>query len=291
VCPLAPSHRPPLILHRSTRIRPAHSPGARALLLAVLVAASSTCSTSTAAEPDGAPSILFVGNSLTYVNDLPAMVRQVAAAAGGSVRVGMAAGPDLAVVDHTDGATDAVDQIARGRWDVVLLQQGPTPAGICRDTLIIAALRLAPLIRSAGGRPALFLPWARQAFPQSLDWAGESATAAARAVGGIVVPIGVAWRNALATDPTLPLYGGDGYHPALAGTLLAALTTYDRVAGHDVSDMDPAALRPIGNTGLTADQFRTLTTAAHAASAAQAPDPNTPETVDTTVVSSGGGPC
>jgi hypothetical protein len=280
-----------LILHRSTRIRPAHSPGARALLLAVLVAASSTCSTSTAAEPDGAPSILFVGNSLTYVNDLPAMVRQVAAAAGGSVRVGMAAGPNLAVVDHTDGATDAVDQIARGRWDVVLLQQGPTPAGICRDTLIIAALRLAPLIRSAGGRPALFLPWARQAFPQSLDWAGESATAAARAVGGIVVPIGVAWRNALATDPTLPLYGGDGYHPALAGTLLAALTTYDRVAGHDVSDMDPAALRPIGNTGLTADQFRTLTTAAHAASAAQAPDPNTPETVDTTVVSSGGGPC
>jgi hypothetical protein len=280
-----------LILHGSTCIRPALSPGARALLLAVLVAASSTCSTSTAAEPDGAPSILFVGNSLTYVNDLPAMVRQVAAAAGGSVRVGMAAGPNLAVVDHTDGATDAVDQIARGRWDVVLLQQGPTPAGICRDTLIIAALRLAPLIRSAGGRPALFLPWARQAFPQSLDWAGESATAAARAVGGIVVPIGVAWRNALATDPTLPLYGGDGYHPAPAGTLLAALTTYDRVAGHDVSGMDPAALRPIGNTGLTPNQFRTLTAAAHAASANQPPDPTTPETVDTAHASVGGGPC
>jgi hypothetical protein len=257
----------------------------------VLVAASSACSTSTAAEPDGAPSILFVGNSLTFVNDLPAMVRQVAAAAGASLRVGMAAGPSLAVVDHTNGATDAVDQITRGRWDVVLLQQGPTPAGICRDTLIIAAMRLAPLIRSAGGRPALFLPWARQAFPQSLDWAGESATGAARAVGGIVVPIGVAWRNALAADPTLPLYGGDGYHPAPAGTLLAALTTYDRVSGHDVRDLDPAALRPIGDTRLTPDQLRTLTTAAHAASGAQPPDPTTPEAVDTTVLSSGGGPC
>jgi hypothetical protein len=271
--------------------RPACWPGARVLLVAALVAASSTCSTSTAAEPDGARSILFVGNSLTYVNDLPAMVRQVAEAAGGSLRVGMAAGPNLAVVDHTNGVSDAVDQITRGRWDVVLLQQGPTPAGICRDTLIIAAMRLAPLIRSARGRPALFLPWARQSFPQSLDWAGESATAAARAAGGIVVPIGVAWRNALAADPGLPLYGGDGYHPAPAGTLLAALTTYDRVAGRDVSGIDPAALRPIGDTRLTSDQLRTLTAAAHAASAAQPPDPPTPEPADTVHASGGGGPC
>ena len=143
----------------------------------------------------------------------------------------MVAGPNLAVIDHTNGATDAPAEIARGDWDVVLLQQGPTPAGICRDTLIIAAMRLAPAIRAAGGRPALFLPWARSAFPQSLDWAAESATAAARAVGGAVVPIGVAWRKALDADPDLPLYAGDGYHPAPAGTLLAALTTYDRVDG------------------------------------------------------------
>jgi hypothetical protein len=271
--------------------RPTAVAVARALALAVLAAAGSTGSSGTAAEPESGTSILFVGNSLTYVNDLPAMVRDVAVAAGGSMRVGMAAGPNLAVVDHTNGATDAMDQIARGRWDVVLLQQGPTPAGICRDTLIIAAMRLAPLIRSAGGRPALFLPWARQAFPQSLDWAGASATAAARAVGGIVVPIGVAWRDALAADPTLPLYGGDGYHPAPAGTLLAALTTYDRVAGRDVRDIDPAALRPIGNTGLTPVQLRALTAAAQAASTAQPPDPPRPEPVDTTHRTGGEGPC
>lgn len=143
------------------------------------------------------------------VNDLPAMVEKVAEAAGDSVRVGMVAGPNLAVIDHTDGGTDAEAEIRRGEWAFVVLQQGPTPSGICRDTLIIAAMRLAPGIRDAGGGPVLFLPWARKAFPQSIDFAGESATAAARAVGGAVVPVGIAWRVALDEDPTMPLFGGE----------------------------------------------------------------------------------
>ena len=259
--------------------------------LAALLVSSSTCSTSTSAEEERAGSILFIGNSLTYVNDLPDMVRQVSEAAGPAVRVGMVAGPNLAVIDHTNGATDAPAEIARGDWDVVLLQQGPTPPGICRDTLIIAAMRLAPAIRAAGGRPALFLPWARSAFPQSLDWAAESATAAARAVGGAVVPIGVAWRKALDADADLPLYSGDGYHPAPAGTLLAALTTYDRLTGSDVRDLAVGELQAIGSTGLTADRIRTLAAAAHAASTEWPPDPATPVPADTTNLSTGGGPC
>ena len=251
----------PAIPPRAIRPRPA----AYAALAALLVS-SSTCSTSTSAEEERAGSILVIGNSLTYANDLPDMVRRVSEAAGPSVRVGMVAGPNLAVIDHTNGATDAPAEIARGHWDIVLLQQGPTPAGICRDTLVIAAMRLAPAIRAAGGRPALFLPWARRAYPQSLDWAAESATAAARAVGGAVVPIGVAWRKALDADPDLTLYADDGYHPAPAGTLLAALTVYDRVVGADVRDIAADKLRTIGSTGLTADRIRTLAAAAHAAS-------------------------
>jgi hypothetical protein len=260
-------------------------------VLAALLVSSSTCSTSTSAEEERAGSILFIGNSLTYVNDLPDMVRQVSEAEGSSVRVGMMAGPDLAVIDHTNGATDALAEIARGRWDIVLMQQGPTPAGICRDTLVIAVMRLAPAIRAAGGRPALFLPWARRASPQSLDWAAESATAAARAVGGAVVPIGVAWRKALDADGDMPLYADDGYHPAPAGTLLAALTVYDRVVGSDVRDIDVGKLQAIGSTRLPADRIRTLAAAAHAASTERPPDPTTPVPADTTSLSTGGGPC
>ena len=203
----------------------------RALFVTALLSIEPGCSPVTSAEGVSGHSILFVGNSLTYTNDLPAMVESIAEAAGDSVRVGMVAGPNMAVIDHTGGATEALAEIHEGHWAFVVLQQGPTPAGICRDTLVIAAMRLAPSIRAGGGRPAMFLPWARQAFPQSLGFAGESATAAARAVGGVVIPVGIAWKDALDADPELPLYSADGYHPAPAGTLLAALTVYDRLFG------------------------------------------------------------
>ena len=254
-----------------------------------LAGATATCSTGVADDaPAGA--ILFIGNSLTYANDLPVMVRRVAEAAGGELRVGMAAGPDLAVIDHTSGATEALEKISGNRWDVVVLQQGPTPAGICRDTLVIAAMRLAPAIRGAGGRPALFLPWTRQSYTGPMNEVAESATQAARAVGGLVIPVGIAWRKALEADASLPLYAEDGYHPAPAGTLLAALTTYDRVVGGDVSAIPPDRLRGIA-AGLAPARLRTLVAAALAASREWPPDPEVPAPPDTTRLPSGGGPC
>jgi hypothetical protein len=258
------------------------------ILALSLAGGAATCATGLADDaPAGA--ILFVGSSLTYANDLPAMLRRVAAAAARDLRVDMAAGPDMAVIDHTPAGSDARRKIAGARWDVVVLQQGPTPAGICRDTLVIAAVRLAPAIARSGGRPALFLPWTRRSDTGPMDEVAESATRAARSVGGLVIPIGIAWRKALAADPALPLYAADGYHPAPAGTFLSALTTYDRVVGGDVSAIPPEALQPIA--GLDAAQVRTLAAAAHAASREWPADPAEPVPADTTKLSAAGGPC
>ena len=264
-----------------------------ALTASALATAGLTCSSSTAAEPGtgATPSILFIGNSLTYVNDLPAMVRSVAAADGRTMTVGMVAKPNLAVVDHTTGSSTALDEISRGSWDLVVLQQGPTPAGMCRDTLIIAAMRLGPLIRGAGGRAALWVPWPRRPPVTGLDPALESATLAARAVGGAVVPIGLAWRNALAADASLPLYDSDGYHPLPVGSLLGALTVYERLFGRDVRAIRPDAIRAIVPNGLGLAQVDILTAAAHDASASLPPDPPVAVPADTTHVSTSGGPC
>jgi hypothetical protein len=185
----------------------------------------------------------------------------------------------------------AIARIGERDWAYVVLQQGPTSPGICRDTLVIAAMRLAPRIRTAGGRPVLFLPWARRTVPQSLPWAGESATAAARAVGGAVVPAGIAWKHALDRDRDLPLYGGDGYHPAPAGTLLAALTIYDRLSGTDVRTIPSSALSTIAGVSLARAQLEAMAEAAHAASVELPADPVDPLPADTTNISTSGGPC
>ena len=261
-------------------------------LLAIAAAAGGpACSPATAIEGDSGRSLLFIGNSLTSANELPAMVALIGAAAHDTVRVAAVAGPNLALIDHVDGATDAVAQIGRGGWTFVVLQQGPTSAGICRDTLVLAAMRLGPRLRSAGARAALFLPWTRRGFPQSLEAAGESAALASRAVGGVVAPIGIAWREALAADPSAPLYASDGYHPAPAGTLLAALTLYDRLFRRDVRDIPVESLANLPALRLTPAQVRGLAEAAHAASADWPADPPTPVPADTTRHSAGGGPC
>jgi hypothetical protein len=261
------------------------------LPIAALLLLGPACSPATGSEPPAGHSMLFIGNSLTYANDLPVMVEKLAEAVGDSVRVGMAAGPNMAVIDHTVAGSAAIAMIGEADWAYVVLQQGPTPAGICRDTLVIAAMRLAPKIRAAGGRPVLFLPWARRAFPQSLTAAGESATAAARAVGGAVVPVGIAWTTALDEDRDLPLYGGDGYHPAPAGTLLAALTIYDRLSGRDVRTIPAASLAAIAGVTLSPAHWEAMAAAAHAASTELPADPLEPTPTDTTALSAGGGPC
>ena len=267
-------------------------------LPALLLAAALACSSPTSAGPPGTPrppegrAVLFIGNSLTYANDLPAMFERIAGAAGTPVRVDEATGGNMAVIDHMVAGSRAIARMDEGGWTYVVLQQGPTPAGICRDTLVLAAMRAGPHIRNGGGRPVLWLPWARRGFPASLAVAGESATLAARAVGGVVAPVGIAWDEALEQDPSLPLYGGDGYHPAPAGTLLAALTIYDRLFGEDVREIPAGALARIPAGGLTEVQAARLAEAAHAASAGIPADPSTPAPADTTVVSPlGGGPC
>jgi hypothetical protein len=179
----------------------------------------SACSSITATEGSSSRALLFIGNSLTYANDLPAIVAMVAEAG------------------HS--------------WSC---------------SRVIAAMRLAPRIRAADARTALFLPWSRRQFPQSPETAGQSAGLAARAVGGVGAPIGIAWREALSADPTVQLYGPDGYHPAPAGTLLAALTPYDRLFGRDVRAIPAESLADLPAVRLTAAQVRVLAAAAHAAS-------------------------
>ncbi|HEX6104415.1 MAG TPA: hypothetical protein VFZ26_02450, partial [Gemmatimonadales bacterium] len=140
-------------------------------------------------------------------------------------------------------------------------------------------------------RAALFAPWTRRGAQQSLGAATASAEAAARAVGGVLLPVGAAWAAALEADPTAPLYAGDAYHPAPAGTMLAALTIYQRLFGEDVRNLPAHLLTRVPGLGLSAGEVEALAAAAHAAAGGRPPDPATPVPADTTRSSPGSGPC
>src|ERR1041385_3955149 len=109
--------------------------------------------------PPGGIHVLFVGNSLTYVNDLPWTVAALGEMSGDTIRVASSTGPDLALVDHLNGATDALPRIKQGGWDFVVLQQGPSSVPVNRDSLILWTQWFDPYIRAVHAKPALLMVW------------------------------------------------------------------------------------------------------------------------------------
>lgn len=236
--------------------------------VAVAIGACADAQSTLAPLPKGGHHVLFIGNSLTYTNDLPGMLAEVAASTRDTIYAASVTYANFALVDHLSSGS-ARAAIASDRWQYVILQQGPTSTtGVDRDTLILAARAFEPMIRAAGATPALYMVWpdiTRRAF---WDNCRDSYRMAAQAVGGAFFPAGEAWREAWARDSTLPLYGGDGFHPSPTGTYLAALTMYERITGKDARAV-PVPVT-IGGSAVTSARVHLLQEAAHAANAANA---------------------
>jgi hypothetical protein len=189
------------------------------------------CLSTSPTVPSGPGSgILFIGNSLTYWNDLPLIVQGVFDAAGGTTyEVGMIAAPDVSLEDHwNDGS--ARRHIERGGWQMVVLQQGPSSLPESRVLLREYVGRFAERVTSIGARTALYSVWPSRGRPGDFPRAIESYSIAANDVAGLFFPVATAWLAAWRRDSTLALYDLDGLHPSVLGSYLAALVMYGVIA-------------------------------------------------------------
>jgi hypothetical protein len=240
----------------------------RVRLFLLVVLGSASCLGQKIAEPlpPGGIHVLFVGNSLTYVNDLPGTVAALGALSGDTIRVAASVGADLALVDHLNGASDALARIAQGGWNFVVLQQGPSTVQINRDSLILWTQWFDPHIRKVNARPALLMVWPSLDRYAYFDEVRKSYQQAAQAVNGLFVPAGAGWLQAWAADSSLQLYGPDGYHPSALGTYVTALVVYERVTGKDCRNLPSKALAGgAHDLGLAEPAVRKLQEAAHLA--------------------------
>ena len=200
----------------------------RGVLLFLLVGLLSCGSSSGPPDLGESLSVLFIGNSLTYTENLPSFVDGLGRAAElDRVRVASVAKPDYSLEDHwNDG--EALDSIDQGGWDVVVLQQGPSSLPASQTHLLEWTDRFSERIRAAGGRPAMYMVWP----PADGNWDGVVAayTAAAEASDAALLPAGRAWQAVLGTHPEIGLYGPDQFHPTRAGAYLAALVIFGGLA-------------------------------------------------------------
>lgn len=220
---------------------------------AAITAAALTlsCSGGTASGPDpsGVLRVLFIGNSLTQFNDLPEMVRALSDSAGGQpIRVGEVTFGGFSLQDHWHKG-DALKAIDSRRWDVVVMQQGPSSLDDSRAELIDWAGRFATRIRAAGGRPALYQVWPMDYRLDVFDRVLESYRLAAESVQGELLPAGAAWAAAWESNPGLPLYGSDGFHPSAMGSYLAALAIYGELLDVSTAGL-PSRLSSVGGSSV-----------------------------------------
>jgi hypothetical protein len=193
------------------------------VLTALLFAAGSS-----AAAPPQSLRVLFVGNSLTATNALPAHVADLASATGRTLEYRTVAFGGYNLEDHWNNG-EARRALADGGWDVVVMQQGPSAFPESQADLRLWATRFADEARSHGTRPALLTVWPEGWRAAALRDVIRSYSRAAVAARAELLPAGVAWQLAWRCNARTPLYGPDDFHPSPTGTYAAALVVYGRL--------------------------------------------------------------
>ncbi|MGD0765413.1 MAG: SGNH/GDSL hydrolase family protein [Dehalococcoidia bacterium] len=201
------------------------------LICACSASAGSTCGTGACTR------VLFLGNSFTYVNDLPSTFAHLAESAGRPVQVAMVANSSETLAQHA-ASSDSLDKIASQGWSYVVLQeQSETPAtDIGRDDYTYpAAETLADRAEAVGAVPLLFMTWAHKGgLPASglptYEAMQQQINAAyldiAEELNVPVAPVGFTWYMVRLDHPDINLWQDDGSHPNRAGTYLAACVFY-----------------------------------------------------------------
>jgi lysophospholipase L1-like esterase len=213
--------------------------------------------------------VLFVGNSLTFKNDLPQLVHRL-----GGTRTPIFAGSFTApgwqlrqfAADHQ------LERLLHDvRWDVVVLQeQSQVPSFSAADRaeeFTPYVKELADEIRASGAQPLLFVTWAHRTGDRR-NVADDTYTAmqervddgyadAALASGAAVADVGEAWARALLLRPQLELWASDGTHPSRAGSYLAAcvfssmLTRTSPVGNPYAAGLQPSLARFLQRVSVT----------------------------------------
>lgn len=202
-----------------------------------------------ATEPPGAA--IYIGNSFFYYNNgIHGHVGRLQAAAGlrpfRSVLVGIGGSgfdwhdvnsyfrPNALARYSFDQNNNVVMNPPRERlFDIAIMMDcsqcpiHPQLSPVFTDF----ARRHSETVRGHGAQPVFFMSWANKNRPEMTAQLAEAYTAAGNANNALVIPAGLAFARAMAERPALDLYTSDLRHPSLAGTYLAAATSFAALLG------------------------------------------------------------
>lgn len=248
-----------------------------ALLFGIVALTQMACGGSPAAPSCGSAvnctRVLFIGNSYTYVNDLPGTFALLSSSGGHPVETGTDAQGGAMLTDHA-AAASTTRTLNSAKWNIVVLQeqsQGPSIEYFRQTQMYPAARQLVAQIRGVGAQPMFFLAWARRdGLPENgipnyatmQTAVDQGYLTIANEQGAPVAPVGYAWQTLLAQTTPSDLWQSDGIHPTSRGTYLAACVFYAAIFRaspkgltyhSDLSDADAATVQGIASDTVLGD--------------------------------------
>ena len=202
--------------------------------------------------------ILILGNSRTFYNDMPAMLRKMADSAQDDHRLQF-------TIEALPGASleslmkdPDVTALLAQNWDDVIVQAESRAQSNeeNRQSFALYGKQMLKAAKARNGQPKLIVNWAysNEIFPEARDPEVRRAFVdeiqsdykkLAENGNASLVNVGLVWEQLLTEKPDIQLYE-DGNHPSIAGSYLEALMLYQSLSPAKAPDVSyiPHGLTP-----------------------------------------------
>lgn len=176
-----------------------------------------------------AQKILFVGNSLTYTNNMPSILENIGKSNGFDITTQCICKPNYGLEDHINEGLVA-PELRKTQYDFVIFQQGPSSQAYGRKSLLEYGKQLSMMALASHATPAYLMVWPSTTYYQTFDGVIKNHTDAARSNGSMLIPLGIVWQKFNKEHKEYELYGPDGFHPSRLGSLLEAMVILKSIA-------------------------------------------------------------
>lgn len=205
------------------------------------------------------PKVLFLGNSYTYVNDLPQTIKDLAQSMGKTLYTDQNTPGGYRFLNHASNTT-TYDKIFDQQWDYVVMQaqsQEPSwPPSQIETEVFPYAKQLSDSIKlnNPCSEVLFFSTWGREngddgncagwppvcTFEGMTDRLTVGYYTMAEDNNASIAPVGQAWKAAREDGlfSSINLYSSDGSHPSVYGTYLTACVFYNSIFKDPVLDAD-----------------------------------------------------
>jgi len=186
-----------------------------------------------AAEKKDTVSVLFVGNSYVYYNNLVQMIGLITDSMDTKIVCKKSTIGAATLGQHWNGLRGLKSKqiIAQQKFNIVVIQDNSMWPIEHKDSLLYYGHLFSDHIKLSGAKTYLYNTWAREKTPETQTQINEAYLELGKLANATVVPVGNSWDLARKTMPSMNLFHNDGSHPSNLGTFLIALNFIKKITG------------------------------------------------------------